>query len=166
MGKNNLLLALKELQAEGLEFNLTYSRGPFFLNGSQEEIDSDRAAKGLPKDANYRQAYFQNGKPPPWERHMDQLMSDAGLSPRNTAVTYERVSRCSMDAHRLAQYAPPKKMRKANVCGLHCHNVGSWARIPRSALCYLMIPNSSVSALSMRDSTCRMWKECSAGDCH
>ena len=51
MGKNNLLLALKELQSEGILFNLTYSRGPFFLRGSQANIDASRREKGLPLDA-------------------------------------------------------------------------------------------------------------------
>ena len=51
MGKNNLLLALKELQSEGILFNLTYSRGPFFLMGSQANIDASRREKGLPLDA-------------------------------------------------------------------------------------------------------------------
>lgn len=84
MGKNNLLLAAKELQTEGLSFNLTYSRGPFQLMGSQASIDADRRRKGLPKDApNHMVWPRKEGE----KSHMDQLMEDAGLSPRNTAVT-------------------------------------------------------------------------------
>lgn len=105
-------MALKELKAEGLSFNLTYSRGPFFLNGTQEDINADRDSKGIPRDAPYHVVYFRDGKPPAWEANMDRLMSDAGLSPRNTAVTYHRVQRDSMDAHRLAQYAATEENEK------------------------------------------------------
>jgi len=102
VGKNNLLLALKELQAEGLSFNLTYSRGPFFLMGSQANIDADRDRKGLPRDApNYMVWPRKDNKP----SGMDNLMTEAGLSPRNTAVTDHRIMRDTMPAHRLAQYA-------------------------------------------------------------
>merc|ERR1719399_2419 len=37
--------------------------------------------------------------------NMDRLMSEAGLSPRNKAVSDEKVMRDTMPAHRLAQYA-------------------------------------------------------------
>lgn len=102
MGKNNLLLALKELQQEGLEFSLTYSRGPFQLMGSQKDIDADRARKGLPQDAPNHMVWPRKDNQP---SHMDLLMAEAGLSPRNTAVTDYRVMRDTIPAHRLAQYA-------------------------------------------------------------
>lgn len=102
MGKNNFLLAAKELQKEGLSFNLTYSRGPFQLLGSQANIDADRKRKGLPKDApNHMVWPRKEGEKSP----MDHLMEEAGLSPRNTAVTDFRIMRDTIPAHRLAQYA-------------------------------------------------------------
>lgn len=102
MGKNNLLLALKEMQKEGVSFNLTYSRGPFFLMGSQENIDADRDKKGLPRDAPNHLVWPRKENE---KSRMDILMEDAGLSPRNTAVTDHRIMRDTMPAHRLAQYA-------------------------------------------------------------
>jgi len=102
VGKNNLLLALKELQAEGLTFDLTYSRGPFFLMGSQKHIDADRAKLGLPRDAPQGVVMQARG----WTSgNMDRLMAEAGLSPRNAAVADARIMRDTMPAHRLAQYA-------------------------------------------------------------
>jgi len=102
VGKNNLLLALKELQSEGILFNLTYSRGPFFLMGSQANIDASRREKGLPLDAPNNVVWpRKEGEP----SRMDMLMTDAGLSPRNTDVTDHRIMRDTMPAHRLAQYA-------------------------------------------------------------
>jgi len=109
VGKNNVLRALKELKAEGLSFNLTYSRGPFFLRGSQKEIDADNASMGLPKDAsNLQTTRVRCERNPEWAHrveHMQQLMAEAGLSPRNKAVTDHRIMRDTMPAHRLAQYA-------------------------------------------------------------
>lgn len=96
------MLALKELQAEGLTFSLTYSRGPFFLMGSQKQIDADRARLGLPKDAPNGMVMKARG----WtSANMDRLMADAGLSPRNASVADARIMRDTMPAHRLAQYA-------------------------------------------------------------
>lgn len=102
MGKNNLLLALKELKKEGVTFDLTYSRGPFFLMGSQANIDRDRAKMGLPSEAPQHVVMKARG----WtSAHMDNLMSEAGLSPRNAAVADAKIMRDTMPAHRLAQYA-------------------------------------------------------------
>lgn len=105
-----MLLALKELQAEGMDFNLTYSRGPFFLMGSQENIDADRRRRGLPLDAPMSMIWpRKDNEPSP----MDQLMSDAGLSPRNTDVTDNNIMRDTMPAHRLAQYAAKYESNEA-----------------------------------------------------
>lgn len=109
MGKNNLLLALKELQREGLSFNLTYSRGPFFLMGSQENIDADRDKKGLPRDAPNHMVWPRKAGE---KSGMDLLMEQAGLSPRNTNVTDFRIMRDTMPAHRLAQYAATEDNEK------------------------------------------------------
>lgn len=110
MGKNNIMLAAKELQKEGLHFNLTYSRGPFQLMGSQANIDADRRRKGLPKDApNHMVWPRKEGE----KSHMDQLMEDAGLSPRNTSVTDFRIMRDTIPAHRLAQYAAKYESNEA-----------------------------------------------------
>lgn len=116
MGKNNLLNALKELQSEGLSFALTYSRGPFFLKGSQQNIDEDNAQLGCPKDApNWMTTAARVKQNPQWGlrlEHMNTLMSEAGLSPRNKEVTDNRVMRSTMDAHRLAQYAATESNEK------------------------------------------------------
>merc|ERR1711998_77291 len=44
--------------------------------------------------------------------HMDILMEEAGLSPRNTDVTDFRIMRYTMPAHRLAQYAATESNEK------------------------------------------------------
>merc|ERR1711998_8993 len=44
--------------------------------------------------------------------HMDILMEEAGLSPRNTDVTDFRIMRDTMPAHRLAQYAATESNEK------------------------------------------------------
>jgi len=104
------MLAAKELQKEGLSFNLAYSRGPFQLMGSQASIDADRRRKGLPKDApNHMVWPRKEGE----KSNMDQLMEDAGLSPRNTAVTDFRIVRDTIPAHRLAQYAAKYESNEA-----------------------------------------------------
>lgn len=110
MGKNNLLLALKELAAEGLVFDVQYSRGPFFLKGSRkEELDSWYAGMGLPSDApRWKVAEIRkmNDKP------MDALFEQSGLSPRNTEATDTKVWTQTMTAHRLAQYAATESPEK------------------------------------------------------
>lgn len=109
MGKNNLLLALKELEAEGVTFDIKYTRGPFFLMGSQEDIDADNAKLGLPKDAPNHLRMKAKG----WTgKMMDQLYEEAGLSPRNSAVTDYRITAPTMQAHRLVQYAATESNEK------------------------------------------------------
>lgn len=109
MGKNNLLLALKELQKEGMSFQVSYSRGPFFLRGSQATIDYENKKLGCPKDAPQyliREARIKND--PAWTArfaHMETLFEQAQLSPRDKKKTDNRVPRHTMQAHRLAQYA-------------------------------------------------------------
>ena len=40
-----MLRALKDLEEEeGLSFDISYSRGPFFLMGDQEQINADRTS--------------------------------------------------------------------------------------------------------------------------
>lgn len=111
MGKNNLLLALKDLQkSKGLEFRLTYTRGPFFLMGSQANIDANRARRNLPKDA---PEHMVRPKKHDGFSHLDAIMDDAGLSPRNLSVIDNRIMRDTMPAHRLAQYAAKYESNEA-----------------------------------------------------
>lgn len=110
MGKNNLLLALKELEAEGLSFAVEYSCGPFFLKGSRrEELDAWYRSMGLPSDApRWRVAEVKNFNDAP----MDALYAQAGLSPRDSDATDTKVWTETMTAHRLAQYASRESSAK------------------------------------------------------
>lgn len=103
------MLAIQELEQEGVTFNIKYSRGPFFLMGSQADIDADNAKLGLPKDAPNHLRMKAKG----WTgQQMDILFKEAGLSPRNTAVTDYRITAPTMQAHRLVQYAATESNAK------------------------------------------------------
>lgn len=96
---------------------MKYSRGPFFLQGSQEQIDADKAKFGLPPDADnlaVTKAKYPNDW---WTRgqFFDNLAASAGLSPRNKDVTDHRISTATMQAHRLAQYATTESNEKGEL---------------------------------------------------
>jgi len=86
----------------GVTFDLRYSRGAFFLMGSQADIDESNAKLGLPKDATNAMRMAAQGRD---GNGMDPLFEAAGLSPRNKAVTNERIIAPTMQAHRLVQWA-------------------------------------------------------------
>lgn len=105
-------LALKELEKDGMTFNLTYSRGPFFLRGGKKEIDQWYASMGLPNDApRWKVAEIKGMNDAP----IDALYSEAGLSPRNTDATDTKVWTETMTAHRLAQYAATESNEKGEA---------------------------------------------------
>jgi len=80
--------ALEELEAEGKTFNLKYSRGPFFLRGSQEDINRWYASMGLPNDApRWKVAKIKGMNDAP----IDKLYTEAGCSPRNNEATDTKV---------------------------------------------------------------------------
>lgn len=96
---------------------MSYSRGPFFLQGSQEQIEADKAKYGLPADAD-NLAVTQKKYPNDWQtrgKFFDELIQSAGLSPRNKDVTDHRVSTSTMQAHRLAQYASTESNEKGEL---------------------------------------------------
>ena len=113
-----MLRALKDLEEEeGLSFDISYSRGPFFLMGDQEQINADKAKYGLPPDAD-NLAVTKAKYPNDWQtrgQHFDRLIASAGLSPRNKDVTDHRISAQTMSAHRLAQYAATESNEKGEL---------------------------------------------------
>jgi predicted DsbA family dithiol-disulfide isomerase len=117
VGKNNLLKALSDLEQEGITFDTKYSRGPFFLHGSQKEIEADKAKYGLPPDAD-NLAVFQAKNPHDWQVKtfwFDNFLKESGMSPRNKDVTDHRIGTTTMHAHRLAQYAATESNEKGEL---------------------------------------------------
>jgi predicted DsbA family dithiol-disulfide isomerase len=112
-----LLRALADLKRSGVAFEVKYSRGPFFLQGSQAQIEADKAKYGLPPDAD-NLAVTKAKYPDDWQtkgQFFDNLVASSGLSPRNKAVTDHRISTCTMQAHRLAQYASTESNEKGEL---------------------------------------------------
>lgn len=96
---------------------MRYSRGPFFLGGSQAEIDAGKAKYGLPPDAD-NLAVTKAKYPDDWHtkgQFFDDLVASSGLSPRNKDVTDHRISTSTMLAHRLAQYASTESHEKSEL---------------------------------------------------
>jgi predicted DsbA family dithiol-disulfide isomerase len=100
-----------------MTFDTKYSRGPFFLTGSQEQIEEDKAKYGLPPDAD-NLAVTKAKYPNDWHtkgKFFDDLVAQSGLSPRNKDVTDHRISTSTMHAHRLAQYAATESSEKGEL---------------------------------------------------
>jgi len=96
------LLALKDLEKEGLTFDMTYSRLPFFLRGDQGVINQWMASIGLLPDApRWKVAEKMNWK----DDYIDSLFAQAGLSPRDRETTRHKQMADTMDSHRLGFYA-------------------------------------------------------------
>lgn len=96
------MLALGDLENEGLTFDMTYSRLPFFLRGDQGVIDRWMASIGLPPDApRYEIAEKMNWK----DDYIDSLFAQAGLSPRDKETTRHKQMSDTLDSHRLGLYA-------------------------------------------------------------
>lgn len=107
-----MLLALNEMEKKGISFNVTYSRGPFFLMGSQKDIDDDNRRLGLPLNATNKERMQAKG----WDgKMMDRLFAQAGLPPKNKAVTDERITAPTMSAHRLVQWATTQDNQKGEA---------------------------------------------------
>eukprot|EP00746_Dinoflagellata_sp_MGD_P023191 gnl/MRDRNA2_/MRDRNA2_154360_c0_seq1.p1 gnl/MRDRNA2_/MRDRNA2_154360_c0~~gnl/MRDRNA2_/MRDRNA2_154360_c0_seq1.p1 ORF type:complete len:215 (+),score=49.35 gnl/MRDRNA2_/MRDRNA2_154360_c0_seq1:232-876(+) len=95
-----------------MTFNLTYSRGPFFLRGGKKEIDQWYASMGLPNDApRWKVAEIKGMNDAP----IDALYAEAGLSPRNADATDTKVWTETMTAHQLAQYAATESNEKGEA---------------------------------------------------
>lgn len=112
-----MLHALADLEKEGIYFDTKYSRGPFFLQGSQEQIEQEKAKFGLPPDAD-NLAVTKAKYPNDWHtkgKFFDDLVAQSGLSPRNKDVTDHRISTTTMHAHRLAQYAATESNEKGEL---------------------------------------------------
>lgn len=104
--------ALEELEADGINFNLNYSRGPFFLKGSQEDINKWYADMGLPNDApRWKVAQIRGMSDAP----IDKLYTEAGCSPRNLEACDSKVWTETLKAHRLAQYAKTESSEKGEL---------------------------------------------------
>lgn len=112
-----MLKAIADLEKEGIKFDIKYSRGPFFLHGTQEEIEADKAKFGLPPDAD-NLAVFQAKNPKDWQAKtfwFDNFLAESGMSPRNKEVTDHRIGTTTMHAHRLAQYAATESNEKSEL---------------------------------------------------
>lgn len=93
-------------------FDLTYSRGPFFLKGRQVDIDEWYASMGLPNDA---QRWQVNKIKKFNDAPIDALYEEAGCSPRNKEATDTKIWADTMTAHRLAQYAATESSEKGEL---------------------------------------------------
>jgi len=98
------LLALKELKdEEGLTFNMSYERQPFFLRGSQENVNHWLAQLGLQPDAPRSQVMKKMG----WDQPgggIDVLFKNAGID-RDMDVVNNCQYADTMNSQRLAMYA-------------------------------------------------------------
>lgn len=97
--------------------SVSYTRGPFFLKGTKEDIDQWYANMGLPNDAPRSKVaqlkgwYGPNGQ----DAHTDILYKEAGLSPRNREGTESKVWTETLTAHRLAHYASSVSQEKGEI---------------------------------------------------
>lgn len=107
-----MLLALKDLEADGLRFDVEYSRLPFFLRGSQENINRWMDSIGLPHNAPRREVAKKMGFN---DDNIDRLFAQAGLSPRDKAASDEKQFADTMDSHRLAWHAATVSPEKAEL---------------------------------------------------
>jgi len=82
--------------------------------GSQAQIEADKAALGLPPDADNLAVTTAKGLSTKGE-FLDNLFRSADLSPRNKKVTDHRISSATMLAHRLAQYAATESNEKGEL---------------------------------------------------
>lgn len=93
-------------------FDIKYSRGPFFLKGTQEDINRWYAGMGLPNDApRWKVAQIRGMNDAP----IDALYAESGLSPRNREATDTKVWTETMTAHRLSQYAATESSEKGEL---------------------------------------------------
>jgi len=107
------LLALKELNEEdGLTFNISFERQPFFLRGSQDNINHWLKDLGLPPDAHRAQVMKKMG----WDKPggLDVLFQNAGIE-RNIDVVNNVQYADTMDSHRLAWYAASIDVEKGEL---------------------------------------------------
>jgi predicted DsbA family dithiol-disulfide isomerase len=109
-----LLLALRDLENEGITFDIHYSRGPFFLRGTQEDINRWYASMGLPNDAT-RWKVAEVRSMVSQDAQIGALFDQAGLSPRNHKVTETKIWTETMTAHRLSQYAASEGSDKSEL---------------------------------------------------
>lgn len=107
------MLALKELQEkEGLTFNLSYERQPFFLRGSQDNVNRWLAQLGPPEDAPRSEVMKKMG----WDKTggINLLFENAGID-RDMDVVNNVQYADTMDSHRLAWYAQSVDLQKGEL---------------------------------------------------
>jgi len=107
------LLALKDLEEEdGLTFDITFERQPFFLRGSQDNINHWLKELGLPPDAPRAQVMKKMG----WDKPggLDVLFENAGIE-RNMDAVNDVQYADTMDSHRLAWYATSVDAEKGEL---------------------------------------------------
>lgn len=98
-----MLLALEELQQDGVTFNIQWARAPFFLRGEQRNIDAMLAELGLPRDASRAEVAEKRGNGR--GARIDALFAQAGLDDGLQAARDRGQYSDTMDSHRLAWYA-------------------------------------------------------------
>lgn len=93
-----MLIALDELKSDrALDFNMSYTRRPFFLRGPQENIDQWLKSVGVPSDSSRGHIFDALGWP---KERMDVMFKQSGLDSNWNAQLSD-----TMDSHRLALYA-------------------------------------------------------------
>lgn len=104
-------MALSDLQNEGLVFDVSYQRRPFFLRGSQENINHWMDELGLPHNATRGEVCKKMG----WDKGgIWDLFAQAGLD-RNVEVCNMGQYADTMDSHRLAWYAATESLEKGEL---------------------------------------------------
>lgn len=106
------MLAFKDLEGNGVAFDTTYIRTPYFLKGTQSDIDEWYSSMGLPNDAPLWQvveAFYDEDAP------FNAKFAEAGLSPRNMEGIQTKVWTETMTAHRLGQYAASESPEKSEL---------------------------------------------------
>jgi len=104
-------MALGELQAEGIDFNVSYERRPFFLRGSQENVNRWMDSIGLPHDAPRGEVLKKMG----WDKGgIWDLFQQAGLERDVEACNAGQYSD-TMSSHRLAWYAATVSKEKGEL---------------------------------------------------
>lgn len=106
------MLALKELkEADGLTFNMAYERQPFFLRGSQKNINSWLRQLGLPPDTPRSAVMKKMG----WDKGgINDLFDNAGVE-RNMEVANNVQYADTMNSQRLSWYAASVDAEKGEL---------------------------------------------------
>lgn len=103
---------MQGLKEKGLEFNVSYSRLPFFLRQGEETVKRWLVDElELKRDVSRGEAISKAFGGPRTLEHMEKLFSQAGVGP----CYWESQFADTMDSHRLAWYAATESPEKGEL---------------------------------------------------